>query len=49
MWKSRIDKVLQDMGFIRFATEHGIFVVGEGDERIFLALYVDDILIVWNN
>ena len=24
-------------------------MVGKGDERVFVALYVDDLLIVWNN
>ena len=36
-----IDKVLHEMGFERFVIEHGIYVVGEGDERMFMALYVD--------
>ena len=38
-----IDKVLQEMGFSEFTTEHEIHVVGEGDERVFLALYIDDL------
>lgn len=41
-----VDKVLHEMGFSRFSEEHGIYVVGEGDERVLLALYVDDVLIV---
>lgn len=49
MWNQAIDKVLHEMGFIRFVTEHGICVVGEGHERIFLALNVDDLLIVWSS
>ena len=49
MWNQTIDKVLHEMGFDRFVTEHGIYVVGEGDERVFLALYVDDLLIVWSS
>ena len=44
-----IDKVLNDMGFERLVTEHGIYVVGEGGEKIFMALYVDDLNIVWSN
>lgn len=36
------------MGFERFETTHGIYVVKEGGHRIFLALHVDDLLIVWN-
>ena len=49
MWNMTIDKVLKEMGFSRFTTEHGIYVVGEGDDRVFVALYVDDLLIVWKN
>jgi len=49
MWNMTIDKVLHEMGFRRFVTEHGIYTVGEGSEQIFLALYVDDLLIVWRS
>ena len=49
MWNMTIDKILHDMGFERFVTEHGIYVVGEGADKIFLALYVDDLLIVWSS
>ena len=49
MWNMSIDEVLREMGFERFVTEHGIYGVGEGDETIFLALYVDDLLIVWSS
>ena len=44
-----IDKVFNDMGFERLVTEHGIYVVGEEGEKTFLALYVDDFLIVWSS
>ena len=46
MWNQTIDKVMHEMGFERFVTEHGIYVVGEGDERIFSALHVDNLPIV---
>ena len=49
MWNMTIDRVLHEMGFERLVTEHGIYVVGEGDAKIFLALYVDDLLIVWSS
>ena len=32
IWNQTIDKVLHEMGFDRFVTEHGIYVVGEGVE-----------------
>ena len=35
------------MGFRRFFTDHGVYVVGEGDERVFISLYVDDLLMMW--
>ena len=44
-----IDKVLQAMSFTRFITKHGIYVVGEGEEKILMALYVNDLLIVWSS
>lgn len=49
LWNLTIDKVLHEMGFTRFVTEHGIYVVGGWGDRIFLALHVDDLLIVWYN
>ena len=39
--------LLKKLGFTRFASEHGIYVRGEGEKRVFLALYVDDLLLVW--
>ena len=38
MWSLTIDRVLHDMGFEIFVTEHGIYVLGEGGEKMFLAL-----------
>ena len=39
--------MLKKLGFVQFTNEHGIYVKGEGESRVFLALYVDDILLVW--
>ena len=47
MWNERIDKVLEGIGFVRLHSDHGVYVFGEGDGRLFIALYVDDLLIVW--
>ena len=44
-----IDKVLHEMGFERFVTEHGFRVMGDGENMIFGALYGDDLLIVWSS
>ena len=35
MWNMTIDRVLHDMVCERLVTEHGIYVVGEGGEKIF--------------
>ena len=32
---------------VKSTTEHGIYVNGEGENRVFLALYVGDLLLVW--
>ena len=47
MWNQTIDRLLKKLGFVQFAREHGIYVKGEGESRIFLTLYVDDLLLVW--
>ena len=49
MWNQTIDRLLKKLGFTQLVTEHGIYVRGEGDDRVFLALYVDDLLLVWLN
>ena len=41
-----LPQILHDMGFERFVTEHGIYAVGEGADKILLAVYVDDLLII---
>ena len=40
MWNQTIDKLFKKLGFTRFASEHGIYVKGEGENKVFLALYV---------
>lgn len=32
---------------MRFKTVHGVYVFGEGDARMFIALCVDDLLMMW--
>ena len=49
MWNKTIDKVLEGIGFVRLQSDHGVYVFGEGDERVFIALYVDDLLMVWKS
>ena len=31
MWFKTIDKVLEEIGFVRFKTDHGVYVFGEGE------------------
>ena len=35
-----------EIGFVRLKTDHGVYVFGVGDGRVFIALYVDDLLMV---
>ena len=49
MWNKTIDKVLGEIGFVRLQSDHGVYVYGIGDERVFIALYVDDLLMVWKS
>ena len=45
-WNHYIDAVLKQMGFIRLKTDFGIYMKGEGEGAVFIALYVDDLLLV---
>ena len=49
MWNQTMDKVLEEIGFVRFKSDHGVYVFGVGDERVFIALYVDDLLMMWKS
>ena len=46
-WNQTITEVLEEIGFVRFKTDHGMYVFGEGDAIMFFALYVDDLVMVW--
>ena len=45
-WNLCIDAVLQKLGFRRLKSDVGIYVKGEGDEAVYIALYVDDMFMV---
>ena len=47
MWNQTFDRLLKKLGFVQFTKEHGIYVKGERESRVFQALYVDDLLLVW--
>ncbi|GAU20588.1 hypothetical protein TSUD_297610 [Trifolium subterraneum] len=49
-WNKRIDKFLNDIGFSKCVTEHGVYVKNCAEiGTIILCLYVDDLLITGSN
>ena len=45
-WNIYIDIVLQQLGFRRLKSDFGVYVKGEGEEAVYIALYVDDLFMV---
>ena len=45
MWNHHIDGILKQMGFVRLSGDHGVYVKWDGEERVWLALNVDDIFL----
>ena len=45
-WNIYIDTVLQGLGFRRLKSDFGVYVKGEGEEAVYIALYVDDLFMV---
>ena len=45
-WNQLIDAVLKQLGFTRLKSDFGIYVKGEGDDAVYIALYVDDLFLV---
>ena len=45
-WNLLIDTVLKELGFTRLKSDFGIYVKGEGDDAVYIALYVDDLFMV---
>ena len=41
-----IDRVLASMGFIRLTGDHGVYFKWDGANRVWLALYEDDIFLI---
>lgn len=49
-WNKRIDGFLQEIGFRKCVSEHGVYVKGESDSDLLLiCLYVDDLLVTGSN
>ena len=49
MWNLHIDEILRRLGFHRLSADHGVYVRWDGVNRVWLALYVDDILLTGKN
>ena len=49
MWNLHIDNILKNMGFVRVSANHGVFFKWDGANRVWLALYVDDIFLTGHN
>ena len=49
MWNLPIDNILREMGFFRLSGDHGVYYKWDGVNRVWLALYVDDIFLISRN
>ena len=49
MWNQTIDKFMIEMGFKKCKTDHCIYAKWDGEDMIFVALYVDDLVLACNN
>ena len=45
-WNICIDTALKQLGFVRLKSDVNIYVKGEGEEAVYIALYVDDLFMV---
>ncbi|CAI5974422.1 unnamed protein product [Closterium sp. NIES-64] len=44
-WYMKLREVLEEIGFSPSTADHSLFMLGEGEQRSFMVVYVDDILI----
>ncbi|CAI7873198.1 unnamed protein product [Closterium sp. NIES-53] len=44
-WYLKLHEVLEEIGFTPSSADHSLFMLGEGEQRSFMVVYVDDILI----
>jgi hypothetical protein len=44
-WNTKLHAVLVSLGFMRSASEHAVYTRGEGDSRLLLGVYVDDLVV----
>jgi hypothetical protein len=45
-WNSKLDKVLQELGFTKCKTEHGLYTRVKNGARLIVGVYVDDLVIL---
>ncbi|CAI7752150.1 unnamed protein product [Closterium sp. NIES-53] len=45
-WYLKLRGVLEEIGFTPSTVDHSLFMLGEGEQRSFMVVYVDDILIL---
>jgi hypothetical protein len=46
VWNSKLDACLNHLGFSRCRIEHGLYTRSEGNARLIIGVYVDDLLVV---
>ncbi|CAI7754385.1 unnamed protein product [Closterium sp. NIES-54] len=44
-WYLKLREVLEEIGFTPSSADHSLFMLGEGEQRSFIVVYVDDILV----
>ncbi|CAI7728538.1 unnamed protein product [Closterium sp. NIES-53] len=44
-WYLKLREVLEEIGFTPSSADHSLFMLGEGEQRRFMVVYIDDILI----
>ncbi|KAL8110234.1 hypothetical protein AgCh_026086 [Apium graveolens] len=48
-WYAKLNACLDQLGFQRCSSEHGVYTRTKGEEKLIVAVYVDDLLITGNN
>ena len=46
MWNLHLDNILEKFGLIRLTTDFCIYVISEGEDRVVLGIYVDDMFMI---
>lgn len=44
-WYAKLNKCLEDLGFVRCPYEHAVYTKKNGDELLIIGVYVDDLLV----